>query len=1095
MINNISLSVFLCFVVWLAACNKPITDQPQFELLSSQETAIDFVNRSGETEAVNIFTYEYLYNGGGVALGDINNDGLPDIYLGSNNQANRLYLNKGDFQFQDITDDAGVASRAGWKTGVAMVDINGDGWLDIYVCRSADLNAENRENLMYINNGNLTFTESSKPLMLNDDSYSTHAAFFDYDRDGDLDVFSLNHSLIDLSNSQSMFFVNKKTRYPHVGNRFLRNDNGRFTEIADEIGIYGPSSNYGLGIVVSDINNDGWPDIYVSNDYKDNDKLYINDQKGNFQDRSYDMLSHMSNFSMGADIVDLNHDGHMDIFTLDMLPGDNKRQKQLFGPDNFELFDNQVKTGYHYQYMRNMLHLNNGNNTFSEVGQLSGISNTDWSWAALFADLNHDGFDDLLVTNGYKRDYTNNDFLNYKADQQVKRSRADSDADPYLKMLEKMPSNKLNNYVYQYKGDLQFQDVTSEWGFDAKTLSNGAAWADLDADGDLDIVINNIDQPVSIYRNNLPQDGSVHYLKVTLKGEKKNTFGLGAKVTVFVEGRLQKKELNPYRGFQSSVEPILHFGLGANATVDSLIVQWISGKKETLYQVEADRLVTLEEKNAKVTQELTPVMETMFSEMELKKPIEHLENDFNDFKVQPLLPKAYSTQGPAVAYGDVDGDGQNDLFVGGAMGQPGKIYHQIGDRDHGYTQITILNEEIRGYEDVDAAFFDADGDGDNDLYVASGGYEILEDSMYLADRLYLYDAGKWVLQRTLPGHYMNSACVTAIDIDRDGSKDLFIGGGVIPGNYPRYHPSRIYKNNGKGVFSDLTSSALPSAGHFGIISDAVPVDINTDGMMDLVLVGDWIGIKILVNQEGGFLDKTGEYLDQRLNGWWNKIHAFDFEQDGDTDFVVGNFGLNSQVKPSLQEPVTLVYHDYDNNGSIDPLLNYYIQGKSWPYASLDELSRQVVTFKKRFQTYNAYAEATINEILTPQELSESSVLKAYEFRSLFLENINGKLVSKPLPVEAQAAPVYAIQSMDVNGDHIQDLLLAGNLSKSKVRTGKYTGNNGVLLMGKEGGAFEYVPQYHSGFNIQGDVRELIKIPGGLLFIVNDGQAKWYVQNK
>ncbi len=1085
MINNSNHYVFICLLGALVSCNKPSPGPPAFELLPSEETGIDFVNRSGETEAINIFTYEYLYNGGGVAVGDVNNDGLTDIYFSSNNQSNRLYLNEGNFKFRDITNTAGVASKIGWKTGVSMVDINGDGWLDIYVCRSADSDAKNRENLLYMNNGDLTFTERSKQLMINDDSYSTHAAFFDYDRDGDLDIFSLNHALIELSNSQSMFFVNKTVRTPHVGNRFLRNDNGFFTEIADEIGIYGPSSNYGLGIVVSDINNDGWPDLYVSNDYKDNDKLYINDQNGKFLDRSYEMLSHMSNFSMGADITDLNNDGHMDIFSLDMLPEDNKRQKQLFGPDNFELFEQQVKTGYHYQYMRNMLHLNNGNNTFSEVGQLTGISNTDWSWAALFADLNNDGLEDLFVTNGYKRDYTNNDFLNYKADQQMKRSMAGSDADPYLEMLKKMPSNKLHNYVYQYQGNLQFKNVTSEWGFNAETLSNGAAWADLDADGDLDMIINNIDQPVSIYRNNLVLDESSHYLKVSLKGEKKNTYGLGAKVTVFVNGVMQKKELNPYRGFQSSVEPILHFGLGVHAQIDSLMVQWISGKTEVVYNVEANQWLVLEEQNATSTEYIIPGTKTFFTEVSPKDSIIHVENDFNDFKVQPLLPKAYSTQGPAVAYGDVDGDGIKDIFVGGSKGYAGKIFRQKEDGGHTISEINS--------EDIDAVFLDADGDGDNDLFVASGGYEFLRDSIHLADRLYINKSGEWVLSETFPRQLLNSSCVTVLDIDGDKNMDLFVGGGVVPGAYPLYHPSCLYKNDGNGIFKDMTSNALPLKGNLGLISDAVSIDINRDGAVDLMLVGDWIGIKVLINESGRFVDKSDVYIESDLSGWWNKIHAFDFEQDGDMDFVVGNFGLNSQLKPTLQEPVTLYYDDYDKNGSIDPLLNYYIQGEKWPYASLDELSRQVVTFKKRFQTYESYAEANIEKILTAEELSGSTVLKASEFRSLFLENINGKLIVKPLPVEAQIAPVYAVQSMDVNGDNIQDLILGGNLSKSKVRTGKYTGNNGMLLIGQKGGSFEYVPQYQSGFNVSGDVREVIKTADGLLFIVNNSNAKQYVR--
>jgi hypothetical protein len=963
-----------------------------------------------------------------------------------------------------------------------MVDINGDGFLDIYVCKSADGDPERRRNILLINNGDLTFTNRAKEYGLDDAGYSTQASFFDYDNDGDLDMFLLNHSLIEVSNTIGIDPVLRNKRDPYFSDKLFRNDNGKFTDVSEEAGITGGMANYGLGIAVSDFNQDGWQDVYVTNDYAENDHLYINKKDGTFRDSVFTYLDHMSNFSMGVDVGDINNDGLQDLCTLDMLPEDNKRQKLLFGPNEYDKFNMFVKSGLHYQYMRNMLQLNNGNGSYSEIGQLAGISNTDWSWAPLFADFDNDGYVDLFISNGYKRDFTNMDFLKYRSDVN-RRLGPDGKKIPLSEVISKMPSNKFHNYMFRNNGDLRFKNVSADWGFDRPVLNNGAAYADLDNDGDLDLVTNNIDQEAFIYKNNSNELLKNNYLSLRLKGEGMNRFGIGAKVKVYFGGQVAFKEVNPTRGFQSSVDFNMLIGLGKSASADSIQVIWPLGKTETIKAVKANQLVELSEKNATDNYNyLKPSHNTYFI-ADNKQPVSfaHKEDDFIDFNVQFFLPGLLSTQGPHMAKADVNGDGLEDIFIGGASGQPGALFVQ--DRNGNFKnsyQPALLADSLA--EDTDACFFDADGDGDMDLFVVSGGYVFKENSPELQIRLYLNDGkGNFSLKpNAAPNVYVNASCVKPADVDGDGDMDVFVGGRVIPGKYPETPDSYLLMNDGKGNFTDQTASLAPDLKKAGMVTDAIWVDLNNNKQKDLIVVGEWMPIEIFINEKGKLIDKTKTYFGSETNGWWNRIYAADFDKDGDMDFIVGNRGLNTQVRVSREQPCTMYYKDFDNNGSIDGIMCYYIQGKSYPALSRDELIEQIPILRKKFNDYESYSTATINDLFSGNELASAKKLVANKMATCYIENKgNGKFEIRELPVQAQFSPVYAISSLDVNKDGNPDLLLGGNFEKTRVSIGKFDANHGILFLGDGKGNFNYVPQTQSGFSVKGDVRDIqiVKIKG------------------
>jgi hypothetical protein len=1080
----VTTSLFFCSIISCTPENEKL-----FSKLSDRDTGIDFINTNHETERSNILTYEYFYNGGGVALGDINNDGLTDIYFTSNLFSNKLYLNEGNFRFRDITGQSGTACEIGWKTGVTMADVNGDGLLDIYVCRSASPDPERRRNILLINNGDLTFTDQAQVYNLDDPSYSTQAAFFDFDNDSDLDVVLLNHSLLEISNVFNLTVKNSDVRFPDVGNKLYRNDDGHFTDVSDTAGVYGSAFNYGLGISLSDINNDGWIDMYAGCDYTGRDRLLINDQGTFFNDVTHEQLSHISKFTMGTDIADINGDTYMDIVTLDMLPEDNFRQKQLMGADRYDVFNTMVKSGLHAQYMRNMLHMNNGNGTFSEIGQLAGISNTDWSWSALVQDFDNDGVQDVFVTNGFKRDLTNNDFAKFEAAKRIEATRKKGEKVSLLEVIGKFEENKLPNYCFSGNGDLTFSNVTSTWGFEQPSISNGAAYADLDNDGDLDLVINNMDERASIYRNNAERLKN-NFLSVKLIG-KKNKFAIGARVTVFAGGKSFAKEVLPVRGFQSSVDPILHFGLGSLTKIDSLTIQWPGEGYQRLINISPNQRVEIaEEPGSKNV--IVGTDQTYFIQYDGLLNFLHRENDFVDFNIQSLLPRQYSTMGPALAGSDVNSDGLMDVFIGGAKGQTAALFIQRQDGSYLRKEQPAFERDGNS-EDVGAIFFDADQDGDDDLYVVSGGYEFEEEDVLLQDRLY-FNNGQGVFSKgKLPQMLSSGSCARFADMDGDGDHDLFVGGRLVPGRYPEIPDSYILVNDGKGNFSiSEISSELKK---MGMVTDAVWVDLDGDKAKDLIAVGEWMQIEVFLNKNGTLQKATSQFIKERTEGWWNCITSADFDNDGDLDFVVGNVGLNNQIKASEERPSSLVFGDLDENGSIDPILTYYVMGTSFPYPSRDELVEQLPRFRGRFKDYKSYSAAGVNELLTESEIQRVQKLTLVQMQSSYLRNDGDRLVLIPLPVEMQISPVFAVGALDINDDGNLDLVAGGNLSGTRSRTGKMTGNTGLVLVGNGKGEFHPVAPSETGLRCAGDIRHLVLDDQRIIFSVNNSSLQFYELNK
>ncbi|MBC8154411.1 MAG: VCBS repeat-containing protein, partial [Bacteroidetes bacterium] len=1091
-----------------------------------------------------VLMYEYFYNGGGVAVGDLNGDGLDDVYFSGNMVPNQLYLNKtapgsGKIQFADVTAMAGVAGRDGpWRTGVSMADVNGDGRLDLFVCYSGSLPPDKRIPQLFINEGPDAqgiphFSDQTTKFGLNKPSQSTQGTFFDYDHDGDLDLLLLNHNpkslpVLDQNSTKALL----KQTNSETGIRLLRNTKNRFEDVTARSGLSSSVLSYGLGAGIADLNADGWPDIYVSNDYAVPDYLYLNDRNGRFVDAIENSVGHTSHFSMGNDVADVNNDARPDIMTLDMLPEDNRRQKLLMAPDNYEKFAFSVQSGFHHQYMRNMLQVSNGVGrdglpTFREVGQLAGISNTDWSWAPLFADYDNDGWKDLYVTNGYVRDYTNQDFLKYMTDF-MQNTPTNARREDILDLVHKMPSSNLTKYMFrntsgERPGDVTFANVGASWGLTQVSNSTGAAYADLDNDGDLDLVVNNTNQPAFVYQNETAQTGKAglrkhHYLAVQLAGAGLNTQGLGAKVTLYQGTKQQYIEQMPTRGYQSSVSPRLHFGLGSTPTIDSVRVVWPGGKQQILTSVKADQRLTVRESEARATYRAPQAAPALFREVAAPLAYTHPASTVNDFKRQPLLVNAQSFGGPCLAKADVNGDGYEDVFVGGGSGQAGALFLQTpnrGDRSDGRTpagagpgqfrrQAQPAFEADNRSEDTDAVFFDANADGFPDLYVCSGGYGSFDaNDARFQDRLYLND-GKGTFTKSptaLPVMRSSKSCVRVVDVNADGRPDLFVGGRVVPGRYPETPQSYLLVNDGKGRggaphFTDQIDKLAPTLTRIGMVTDAAWTDLNADKKPELIVVGEWMPITVFSQTNGKYVDKTTDYLEKnqagQYRGWWNKLLVDDFNGDGRPDLVIGNQGLNTQCRASDQEPAELIYKDFDNNGKIDPVLCLFVQGKSYPHATRDELLDQISMLRKRFPNYDTYANATLTDVFTAEELNGAEKLVADNLQTTYLASTpTGKLIDKPLPMAAQVSPVYTLTTIDYDHDGHKDLLLCGNTMQARLRFGRSDANAGVLLRGDGRGGFTAVPQQQTGLGLKGDVRSVLSVGSTLLFGINQQAVRAY----
>ncbi|HTE23908.1 VCBS repeat-containing protein [Flavitalea sp.] len=1101
------------------SCNRPDT---LFEKLEQSTTNIDFTNTITETADHNVFTYQYYYNGNGVAIGDVNNDGLPDVFFTGNQTPSKLYLNKGSFRFEDITEKSKVAGRNAWRTGANMVDINGDGLLDIYVCYSGFGNAESRAKQLFINKGNdkdgiPVFTEKSSAYGIDaPGTYSSQSAFFDYDLDGDLDMFLLNHA----NEFYSPFFNTHRLRtlhHPEYGNRLYRNDGNRFKDISDSAGIFGGGINFGLGISISDINNDGWPDIFVSNDFHEQDYVYLNNKDGTFTDVCHRIFGHMSRNTMGLDIADFNNDGLPDILTLDMLPESNYRQKILQGPDEYDKFTKMVDSGYGYQYNRNMLQLHRGFTddgmpVFSEIGQLAGVSNTDWSWSALFADFDNDGAKDLFVTNGYLRESTNLDFMRYEVAEAL-RVTAEKGLDvstamgyaknmPLYDLVKKMPTKKISNYAYRNGGGLSFTNETSNWGLDEESVSSGATYADLDNDGDLDLIVCNNNDPVSIFRNNADVILGNNFIKIKLEGDHQNRFAIGARVIVKTDSGEQMQEMYPVRGYQSSVDYVLNFGLGQVGNVKEIKVFWNRDSATVVTDPAINSTITISKKQSVAINASLNASSQFNSSQNLRSPnhkdsgftfedvsrsagidFRHVENSYIDFKTEYLIPYQLSRQGPKMAGADVNNDGLDDIFIGGAKNQAGRLYLQAKDgRFLSSASQPWITDSVA--EDMGAIFFDVDGDGDQDLYVTSGGNEWFYPGPWLQDRLYINDSrGNFVRDSTaLPAEVYNGSCVIAADYDKDGDQDLFVGAGTIPVKYPASAGNIILRNDfdkstRKIRFTDVTASVAGNElFRAGMVNDAVWVDLNKDGWQDLIIAGDWMPVMVFQNENGRrLMDVSVQWGLEKSNGWWHKLLVADVDGDGDMDIIAGNLGLNNSFKTSANEPMVTYTADFNDDGRKEPVMSWYIQGISYPFNSRDELVEQMPVLNKRYLKYDDFAKATIKNLLGEDRAKTADKLYIYNTKTSLFINGGARFECKPLPEEAQFSVVSSIVYKDFDNDGKGDLLLAGNFYPFRVQQGRCDAGLGTLLKGNGTGTFTAVDRRLTGLYVPGDVRDALEL--------------------
>ena len=1091
----------LAVLVTAMYCTPPVNKNAHFQLHKKNKTQLHFTNELKQDTVFNVFSYMYFFNGGGLATGDFNQDGLQDLFFTSNMSDDKLFLNQGDFEFKDMTDQAGVAGEGSWSSGVSVVDINNDGLLDIYVCQVGDYLSLQGKNQLFvcqgIENGVPKFEDKASEYGLDLVGFSTQASFFDYDLDGDLDLYLLNHSL-----HQNGTFGQKKsfvgTQHPTSGDKLMRNDNGQFTDVTLAAGINSTVIGYGLGITTGDLNLDGYPDIYIGNDFHENDYLYINQQDGTFKEVLTDRIRHTSRFSMGVDMGDINNDGWSEIVSLDMLPDDPAILKSSLGEDQYGIFNFKLGYGYNHQFARNNLQLNRGNGTFQEIGMFAGIEATDWSWGPLFLDFDHDGFKDLFISNGIPRRMNDIDYVNFRtSDEDVKWKTLNN----YLKeeelvIVDKMPKIKLPNRFFKNNGNLTFEDWADLIGNNEDSFSNGAIYADFDNDGDLDIVVNNIEDEPFVYENLLNQkevDNSRNYLSLTLEGSPNNLQAIGARTIVFKGNEQISTENYPVRGYQSSVQLGVHLGLGATEAIDSILLIWPDRTYQFLNIDEFNQTHHIKWQAGLPTYDFSRLQPRTTKPYQFEEASEqialdylHDENPFVEFNRERLIPHMVSSEGPAIAVGDINGDGLEDVFLGGAKRRKSALFTQTASGTFVETTApAIANDSI--YEDVDAVFADLENDGDLDLVIATGGNEYYGSSEYLHQRTYINDGkGNFDEQDLLPPVFMTASCVLPADFNGDGLIDFFFGGRAVPWQYGRIPNSYLFENQGDGQFIDATSKYSETLGQTGLVKDGTWSDIDKDGDMDLVLAVEWSPVQIYLNQ-GNQFEKV-ELMD--LKGWWNFVLPHDFDNDGDIDILAGNLGENAKFKPTKEKPVKLYIEDFDDNKHIEQVLTYHLGGREIPFANYEELTSQLVSLKKKYLYAQDFAKASLADLFGAEKLASAQVLEANFMKSTYFEN-NGNLEfsAKELPSELQFSTLESAALFDFEGDGQQEILLGGNFYECNIEMGRYDANYGnVLSINAEG---EFTVNTMGDLDISGQVRRIrpIKINNQTYFILAKNEAK------
>ncbi|MEP6737893.1 MAG: VCBS repeat-containing protein [Chryseolinea sp.] len=1087
------LFILIGLLAWRCGGEKKET---LFIQLDSTTTNINFVNKVPNIKGrLSIVDYLYYYNGGGVAAGDVNNDGLTDLFFVSNLNKNKLYLNKGNLKFEDVSEKSDVGGFSEWKTGVTMADVNGDGWLDIYVCAVVDYMGLEGSNELFINNGDGTFTEKSSEYGLDFTGFSTQATFFDYDHDGDLDMYLLNHAV---HTSRSYDKVIARTLPDKAAGDYLfRNDDGKFKDVSAEANIYQAAMGYGLGIAIGDINNDGWEDIYVTNDFHEDDYCYINNHDGTFSEKGKQLFKHFSRFSMGCDIADVNNDGFEDVMTLDMYPPEEYIEKTSQGDDAWDLYLYKLSFGYHHQFIRNCLQISNGGKNFSDWSMLSGVAATDWSWSVLMNDFNNDGIKDIFVSNGIARRPTDLDYLKFSHEDSMLYAPQLSTRQ-LERAIARMPEGKIHNYIFEGDSAVVFKDRSSDWGFEKATLSNGAAYADLDNDGDLDIITNNLNEPSVIYQNRASEQSGNNSISVNLKGAGKNTSGIGAKVFVKTKSGFQMQQLAPTRGFLSSVDNKLIFGVGKNQSADSVIVVWNDGSNQIITDAKAGDKLVFDQKDASESllhlslyKSAKPYFEDVTKQV--KVDYKHNENKYLDFYREGLMPFLVSTEGPKIAVGDVNGDGLDDFYIGGAKHQDGSLFIQKGDQFIISQQETFSDDSV--FEDVDAAFFDADNDQDLDLYVVSGGNEFFGQMPQQLDRLYMND-GKGSFTRNvtaLPPMLENKSCVRPFDFDHDGDMDLFVGGRVSSYHYGRMPQSFLLQNDGKGNFKDVTESMAPDLQHVGMVTDALWVDLLKNGKPTLVVVGDWMKVSLFENKGESFklvdniIDEASSI--KNIVGFWQCLAAADFDNDGDLDLAAGNLGLNSKlIKRGDESAMKMYIADLDANGQAEQIVTYTRpDGKYYPIYSKDELGKQIPgIINKKYTSYKQYAAKSIEEIFDQGRLDSAKVLEVNQFASVYMENVGGnKFRISKLPVKAQLSKAFTLFPGDFNNDRQMDLIEGGNYAGGNTYQNDYDASYGIIMEGNGKGMFTSKDNNETGLTLEGEIRDIktIRLGGQLLYLV------------